>query len=92
MSKAVEQWVEEVGRLTRPHRIHWCDGSEAENQHLVEAMLESGTLHPLTPKPYPSSSACSGNTLPGAVAPTPSGWRKSAIGWRNGSETERVLN
>ena len=39
-----ERWVDEVARTTRPDRVVWCDGSEAENQRLVEGMLEDGTL------------------------------------------------
>ena len=37
-------WVEEVARLTRPDRVHWCDGSDAENRELISQMLETGTL------------------------------------------------
>ncbi len=50
---ALNQWVEEVARLTEPDRIHWCDGSEAEYRALVAEMVESGTLIPLNPQTHP---------------------------------------
>ena len=30
LNREVSDWVDEVARLTRPDRIHWCDGSDAE--------------------------------------------------------------
>src|SRR5262245_29058595 len=39
-----ERWVDEVARTTRPDEVVWCDGSEGENQRLVEGMLADGTL------------------------------------------------
>ncbi|MGH7786596.1 MAG: phosphoenolpyruvate carboxykinase (GTP) [Candidatus Binatia bacterium] len=53
--KPVEQWVDEVAALTRPDRIMWCDGSEAENQRLIAEMLANGTLHKLNEEKYPNS-------------------------------------
>src|SRR5262245_30811481 len=55
MTKPVEQWVDEVATHTRPDDIYWCDGSQAENQRLIEEMLESGTLHRLNPQKNPNS-------------------------------------
>ncbi|MGA0104404.1 MAG: phosphoenolpyruvate carboxykinase (GTP) [Steroidobacteraceae bacterium] len=51
---AVAAWVEEVAALTCPDRIHWCDGSEAEQASLVEAMLADGTLSRLNPDTHPN--------------------------------------
>ena len=31
---ALNQWVEATAKLTKPDRIHWCDGSDAENRTL----------------------------------------------------------
>ena len=50
---AVERWVNQVAAMTRPDRIHWCDGSEEEYQNLIEGMLRDGTLIRLNQKTYP---------------------------------------
>jgi phosphoenolpyruvate carboxykinase (GTP) len=44
MPSSVEEWVDEVARTTHPDRVVWCDGSEAENDGLVDDMLSDGTL------------------------------------------------
>ncbi|OPZ92950.1 MAG: Phosphoenolpyruvate carboxykinase (GTP) [candidate division TA06 bacterium ADurb.Bin417] len=36
MATPLEKWVEEQARLTRPARIHWCDGSDEEARRIVE--------------------------------------------------------
>ena len=48
-----ERWVEDVARVTRPDRVVWCDGSEAENVRLLEGMLADGTLLRLHPEKAP---------------------------------------
>jgi len=50
---ALEQWVNEAARLTRPDRIHRCDGSEAEYHSLIEGMVRDGTLIRLNQKSHP---------------------------------------
>ena len=50
---AVERWVDEVARMTRPDRVHWCDGSEEEYHTLIEGMVGDGTLIRLNQKSYP---------------------------------------
>jgi len=45
--------VDDVARTTRPDRVVWCDGSEAENTRLVEGMLADGTLIALHPERAP---------------------------------------
>jgi phosphoenolpyruvate carboxykinase (GTP) len=50
---ALAQWVEQVAALTRPDAIHWCDGSEAERDHLIGLMLESGDLLGLNAETHP---------------------------------------
>ena len=52
---SLEAWVAEVAALTRPDRIHWCDGSDAENTLLVAGMEADGTLVRLNPKTHPNS-------------------------------------
>jgi len=49
-----EKWVEEAAGLTRPSRVVWSDGSKAEYDALIEAMLRDGTLLPLNPRSYPN--------------------------------------
>lgn len=47
-------WVHESASLMSPDRIHWVDGSEAENSLLVEQMVNDGTLLPLNPVTHPN--------------------------------------
>ncbi|HEX7043112.1 MAG TPA: phosphoenolpyruvate carboxykinase (GTP) [Burkholderiales bacterium] len=49
----LSKWVDEVARYTKPDRIHWCDGSEAENAALIKQMLADGTLEALNPQTHP---------------------------------------
>jgi len=51
---ALNQWVESVARLTQPEKIHWCDGSDAENQSLIELMLNTGDLVKLNEETHPN--------------------------------------
>ncbi len=46
-------WVDEMARLCKPDRIHWCDGSAAERARLTEEAVASKTLIPLDPKGLP---------------------------------------
>jgi len=52
---ALNQWVESVAALTQPQAIHWCDGSAAEYQSLVDGMLATGDLLALNPTIHPRS-------------------------------------
>jgi phosphoenolpyruvate carboxykinase (GTP) len=47
-------WVDSVAKLTQPDRIHWCDGSEAENASLIELMLGTGDLVRLNEGSHPN--------------------------------------
>ena len=51
----LNEWVAEVAALTRPDRIHWCDGSDAENEALIARMLDDGTLVRLNEQTHPNS-------------------------------------
>ena len=51
---ALNQWVEEVARLTQADTIHWCDGSAAEYNLLVSQMLATGELHALNAETHPN--------------------------------------
>jgi len=51
---SLRAWVESVAEHTRPDRIHWCDGSEAEDRRLIGEMCEAGILSPLNPDSFPN--------------------------------------
>ena len=54
VTTVAQRWVSEAAGLTQPSRVVWCDGSKAEYDSLIEAMLQDGTLLPLNPKTYPN--------------------------------------
>ncbi len=54
-NQTLKSWVDQVASLTKPERIHWCDGSDKEYQDLVQAMLKTGDLIELDQKTYPRS-------------------------------------
>jgi len=54
MSSSVEQWVDEVSRFTHPDNVVWCDGSEAENDRLIDRMVSDGTLIRLNQECFPN--------------------------------------
>ena len=47
------EWVEQIAALTKPARVHWCDGSEAEKAVIVADLLAKGTLKALDPAKRP---------------------------------------
>ena len=51
---ALQDWVNDVAGRTRPDRVHWCTGSDAEFQQLVETMKQDGTLTDLDQESYPN--------------------------------------
>ncbi|GAB4464151.1 MAG: phosphoenolpyruvate carboxykinase (GTP) [Armatimonadaceae bacterium] len=49
----LNRWVEECIRLCQPESVYWCDGSEAEKERFLAAMVEDGSLLPLHSEHYP---------------------------------------
>jgi len=50
----LETWVNEAAKLTKPDRLVYCDGSEAEYQRMTAEMLGSGDTSKLNEKTYPN--------------------------------------
>jgi phosphoenolpyruvate carboxykinase (GTP) len=50
----LESWVEESAKLTKPDRIVYCDGSEAENQRIIAEMLKDGDSVALNQQTFPN--------------------------------------
>jgi phosphoenolpyruvate carboxykinase (GTP) len=53
VSTPLEQWVESVARLTRPDKIEWCDGSNAEAARMKDLLVREGHTVLLNDKTYP---------------------------------------
>ena len=41
-NKKLQDWVKEMAEMCQPDQIYWCDGSEEENQRLLDLMVENG--------------------------------------------------
>lgn len=48
-------WVQEIAALTKPDQVHWCDGSEQENNQLLDLLVKNGTLRKLNEEKRPNS-------------------------------------
>jgi phosphoenolpyruvate carboxykinase (GTP) len=50
----LETWVDQAAKLTKPARVVYCDGSEAEYQRMIAEMLSSGDSLTLNEKTFPN--------------------------------------
>jgi phosphoenolpyruvate carboxykinase (GTP) len=53
-NKKLLDWVNEVAAICTPDRIHWCDGSQKENDELCAQAVKAGTFIPLNPAKRPN--------------------------------------
>jgi phosphoenolpyruvate carboxykinase (GTP) len=52
---SLHDWIQTIADLTKPERVHICDGSQEENQNLCNQMVESGTFIRLNEAKRPNS-------------------------------------
>ena len=53
VDQKVAAWVLEVAKLTKPQKVYWCDGSEAEFQSLKRELIAAKELLPLNNQVFP---------------------------------------
>lgn len=53
INKKLQEWVNETAKMCQPDQIYWCDGSQEENDRLLQEMVASGTAEPLNPDKRP---------------------------------------
>jgi len=54
-NKKLKAWVKEWTEWCKPDSVHWCDGSENENQSLFDLMVSKGMAIKLNDKKRPGS-------------------------------------
>jgi phosphoenolpyruvate carboxykinase (GTP) len=50
----LDNWVNDAAKLTKPERVVYCDGSEAENQRIIGEMLRDTESFRLNEQTYPN--------------------------------------
>ena len=52
-NKALLKWVDEVAQMTKPDKIVWIDGSQEENDRLLQEMVDAGMATQLNSEKRP---------------------------------------
>ena len=52
-NQKLRDWVKEAAELCQPETIHWCDGSQEENNALADILVKAGTFTRLNPEKRP---------------------------------------
>jgi len=50
-NKKLLAWVDEMAKLCKPDKIHWCDGSQEENDRLIKVNVDNGSFVPIPKRP-----------------------------------------
>ncbi|MFA5011113.1 MAG: phosphoenolpyruvate carboxykinase (GTP) [Ignavibacteria bacterium] len=50
-NKKLIAWVDEMAKLCKPDNIHWCDGSQEENDTLIKQCVDNGSFKPIPKRP-----------------------------------------
>jgi len=54
-NQELKAWVDELARLCKPDKVHWCDGSQQEFDTLMQLMVDQGTAFWLNEEKRPGS-------------------------------------
>lgn len=52
-NKKLQDWVKEMAKMCQPDNIHWCDGSQEENDRFMRKTVNSGMATLLNPEKRP---------------------------------------
>src|SRR5205823_4410008 len=55
VNRQLVRWVEEVAQMCKPEGVHWCNGSQAEYQGMLQLMTLAGTAIPVNSAKRPDS-------------------------------------
>jgi Phosphoenolpyruvate carboxykinase (GTP) len=50
-NKKLLAWVDDMAKMCQPDNVHWCDGSEEENNMLIKGYVDSGVFTPVPKRP-----------------------------------------
>ncbi len=53
VNKKLQDWVKEMADMCQPDNIYWCDGSQEENDRLLQEMVDSGAAIKLNQQKRP---------------------------------------